>query len=97
MNATRKKWIPGALVLALIIMVAAQHGEQFMRRFQNDQSPARLHITAPATLQPFDQRLFLRMPVAFGSPTKFPLERLPVEARGNVQRMIQRTAYFSGV
>jgi hypothetical protein len=78
-------------------MVAAKLGEQFMGRFQTGRKAARLHITGPATLQPFDQRLSLRMPVAFSSPTKFPLERLPVEARGNVQKMIQRTAYFSGV
>jgi hypothetical protein len=37
------------------------------------------------------------MPVAFRSPSEFPLGRFPVEERGNVQKMIQRTAYFSGV
>ena len=68
-----------------------------MGRFRNDHESVSLHITGPATLQPFDERLSLRMPAAFGSPTEFPLERLPVEARGTVQKMIQRTAYFSGV
>jgi hypothetical protein len=37
------------------------------------------------------------MPTAFGSPSEFPLERFPVEVRGKVQKMLQRTAYFGGV
>ena len=93
----RRKWILASLVLALAIMVAAKYGEQLVRRFQNDREPAHQQITGTATLQPFDERLSLRMPVAFGSPTEFPLGRLPVEARGKVQKMVQRTAYFSGV
>jgi hypothetical protein len=97
MNAPRKKWILGGLVLAVTIMVAAKYGEQLVGRFQNDREAARLNIAGPATLQPFDERLSLRMPVAFGSPSEFPLGRLPVEVRGNVQKMLQRTAYFSGV
>ena len=97
MNAPRKKWILGGLVLAVTIMVAAKYGKQLVGSFQNDHEVARLNITGPATLQPFDERLSLRMPVAFGSPSEFPLGRLPVEVRGNVQKMIQRTAYFSGV
>jgi hypothetical protein len=97
MKATRKRWILGGLILALIIMVAAKYGDQLMGRFRNDHESAPPHITGPATLQPFDERLSLRMPAAFGSPTEFPLERLPVEVRGKKQKMIQRTAYFSGV
>jgi hypothetical protein len=97
MNATKKRWILGGLVLALAIIVAAKYGVQFIGQMQNDHEPAHLHITGPATPQPFDERLSLRMPVAFGSPTEFPLEKLPVNVRGTVQRMIQRTAYFNGV
>jgi len=97
MNATRKKWILGGLVLAAIIIVAAKYGEQLLGRLQNDHETARLHLTSPATLQPFDERVSLRMPVAFGSATEFPLEKLPVEVRGEVQKMTQRTAYFNGV
>ena len=93
MNASRKKWILGGLVLAATIMVAAKYGEQLVGRFQNDHAAR----PGPATFRPFDERLSLRMPVAFGSPSEFPLGRLPVEVRGNVQKMIQRTAYFSGV
>ena len=93
----RRKWILASLVLALAIMVAAKYGGQLVRRFQNDREPAHQQITGTATLQPFDERLSLRMPVAFGFPTEFPLGRLPVEARGKVQKMVQRTAYFSGV
>jgi len=97
MKATRKRWILGGLVLALIILVVAKYGEQLVSRFQNDHESAPLHDTGPLTLQPFDERLSLRMPSAFGSPTEFPLERLPVQVRGKVQKMTQRTAYFSGV
>ena len=97
MNATRKRWILGGLILALIILVAAKYGEQLVSRFPNHHESAPLHDTGPLRLQPFDERLSLRMPAAFGSPTEFPLEKLPVEVRGNVQKMIQRTAYFSGV
>jgi hypothetical protein len=57
MNAPRKKWILGGLVLAVTIMVAAKYGEQLVGRFQNDQGAARLNIAGPATLQPFDERL----------------------------------------
>jgi hypothetical protein len=97
MKAARKKWILGGLVLALIIMIAARYGEQLLGRFQNDHEPAGRHITSPASLQPFDERLCLRMPVAFGSATEFPLEKLPVEVREKVRKMTQRTAYFNGV
>jgi hypothetical protein len=97
MNATRKRWILGGLILALMIMVAARYKEQLVERFQNGHESAPLHITGPATLQPFDERLSLRMPAAFGSLTEFPLERVPVERRGKVQKMIQRTAHFNGV
>ena len=97
MNATRKRWILGGLILALIIMIAARYGEQLVGTFQNDHEPARLHVTGPVTLQPFDERLSLRMPAAFGSPTEFPLETLPVEVRGKVQKMMQRAAYFDRV
>ena len=97
MNSTRKKWILGGLILAIIIMFAARYGEQLLGKFQSDHEPARLHITSPAPLQAFDERLSLRMPVAFGSATEFPLEKLPVEVRGKVQKMTQRTAYFNGV
>ena len=97
MNVTRKRWILGGLILPLIILVAAKYGEQLVSRFPNHHESAPLHDTGPLTLQPFDERLSLRMPAAFGSPTEFPLEKLPVEVRGNVQKMIQRTAYFNGV
>src|SRR5262245_15935293 len=97
MNVTRKKWNLGGLILALVILVTARYGEQLVSRFQNDHEPVRLHGTGPVTLQSFDERLSFPMPTAFGSPTEFPLERLPAEARGKVQKMIQRTAYFSGV
>jgi hypothetical protein len=88
MNATRKRWILGGLILALIILVAAKYGEQLVSRLQNDHEPVRLHSTGPVTLQPFDERLSFPMPAAFGSPTEFPLERLPVEVRGKVQKMV---------
>jgi hypothetical protein len=97
MKMTRKESILVGLVLALFIMVAAKYGEQLMGRLQNAHQPARSEITGPATLHPFDERLSLLMPVAFGSPSEFPLEKLPVEERGKVQKMIQRTAYFNGV
>jgi hypothetical protein len=97
MKATRNELILVGLVLALFIVVAAKYGEQLMVRLQNAHQPARSRITGPATLHPFDERLSLLMPVAFGSPTEFPLEKLPVEERGKVQKMIQRTAYFNGV
>jgi len=97
MRVARNELILIGLVLALFIMVAAKYGEQLLGRLQNAHQPARSLITGPATLHPFDERLSLRMPVAFGSPTEFPLEKLPVEERGKVQKMVQRTAYFNGV
>jgi hypothetical protein len=97
MNAKRKRWILGGLVLALIFLVAAKYGEQLVSRYQNDHESAPLHDAGSLTLQPFDERLSLRVPAAFGSPTEFPLERLPVEVGAKVQKMTQRTAYFSGV
>lgn len=96
-KVTRNEWILVGLVLALFITVAAKYGEQLMGRLQNAHQPARSNITGPDTLHPFDERLSLRMPVAFGSPTEFPIEKLPVEERGKVQKMVQRTAYFKGV
>jgi len=97
MNVTRKRWILGGLILALIILVVAKYGEPLVSRFQHDDKPAPPRHNGPLTLQPFDERLSFPMPTAFGSPTEFPLERLPVEARGKVQKIIQRTAYFNGV
>jgi hypothetical protein len=93
----RKEWILASLVLAIAITVAAKYGVQLVRNFENDREPAPQQITGPATLQPFDERLSLRMPVAFGSSTEFPLEKLPAEVREKVQKMVQRTAYFNGV
>ncbi len=93
----REQWILGGLVLALIMIVAARYGEQLSGIFRNDRRPAQTHITRPATLQPFDERLSLSMPVPFGPATDFPLEKLPVEVREKVQKMTQRTAYFNGV
>lgn len=96
--ATRKQWILGGLVLSLLIIIfAARHGEQLPGIFHKDRGQAQMHITSPATCQPFDERLSLSMPVPFGPATDFPLEKLPVEVREKVQKMTQRTAYFNGV
>jgi hypothetical protein len=97
MNASRIKWSLSGLAVTVAIVLAAECGVQLVGQFQNGQQTAHANITGPATSQPFDERLSLRMPVAFGSPTEFPLEKLPIGLRGTVQRMIQRTAYFNGV
>jgi hypothetical protein len=96
--STRKQWILGGLILSLlIIIVAARYGEQLQGMFRKDRGQAQTHITKPATWQPFDKRLSLRMPVPFGPATDFPLAKLPVVVREKVQNMTQRTAYFNGV
>jgi hypothetical protein len=95
---TRKQWILGGLLLSLlIIIVAARYGEQWQGIFQKTGGSARTRLTGPPTLQPFDNRLSLRMPVPFGPATDFPLEKLPVAVREKWQRMTQRAAYFNGV
>jgi hypothetical protein len=96
--ATRKLWMLGGLVLSLLtIVVAAKYGEQLQGIFRGDRGRALTHIARPATWQPFDKQLSLRMPVSFGPATDFPLEKLPVAVRERVQKMTQRTAYFNGV
>lgn len=93
--AARKKWILGCLVLALLVIIlGGRYGQQLSPK---NYGPARPWITGPATSQSFDGRLSLKMPVAFGSPTELPLEKLPVEAREKIQKLTQRTAYFNGV
>jgi hypothetical protein len=94
---TRKKWILGGLVLALVAFVGTRYGLRLPDIFQNRHQPDREEITRPATSQSFDDRLSLRMPVGFGSPVEFPLEKLPAATRGKVQKLEQRSAYFNGV
>jgi hypothetical protein len=97
MHTRRKKWILGGLGLVLMTIVVTKYGEHSLGIFRKDREPTQSHITTPATLQAFDERLSLSMPVAFGTATDLPLEKLPAEARGSVQRMTQRAAYFNGV
>jgi hypothetical protein len=93
-----KHWILGGLLFSLfIIIVVVRYADQLSGLLQKDRGSARAHITGPATEQPFDERLSLRMPIPFGPVANYPLQKLPVGARENVQKMTQRTAYFNGV
>jgi hypothetical protein len=97
-RATRKHWILGVLLFSLfIIILVARYGDQLPGLLEKDRGVARAHITGPAAAQPFDERLFLRMPVPFGPVADYPLQKLPAEAHERVQKMRQRTAYFNGV
>jgi hypothetical protein len=97
-RGTRKHWILGGLLFSLFtIIVAVRYGDQLPGLFQKDRGSARAHITGPATVQPFDERLSLRMPIPFGPVADYPLQKLPTAAREKVQKMTQRTAYFNGV
>jgi hypothetical protein len=95
---TRKHWILGALLFSLlIIIVVARYRDQGPGLLQKDHGGVRAHITGPATAQPFDERLSLRMPIPFGPVAEYPLQNLPAATRERVQKMTQRTAYFNGV
>jgi hypothetical protein len=96
-RGTRKHWILGALLFSLfIIIVVARYGDQ-LPGLLKDRGGVRSHNTGPATAQPFDERLSLRMPISFGPVADYPLQKLPAAARERVQKMTQRTAYFNGV
>ena len=98
MKATRKKWLFGAIALALIILiVATRYGARSPGISQDNREPAHQRITTPTTMQPFDDRLSLSMPVAFGPSADIPLEKFPLEVRERVQKMTQRSAYFNGI
>jgi len=97
-RGTGKHWILGGLLFSLLItIVVVRYGDQLPGLIQKDRGGARSHITGPATEQPFDERLSLRMPIPFGPVADYPLQKLPAGARGSVQKMMQRTAYFNGV
>jgi hypothetical protein len=97
-RGTGKHWILGGLLSSLfIIIVVVRYGDQLPGLLQQNRRSARAHITGPATEQPFDERLSLRMPIAFGPVADYPLQKLPAGARERVQKMTQRTAYFNGV
>jgi hypothetical protein len=97
-RGTRKHWILGALLFSLlIIIVVARYRDQGPGLLQKDHGGVRAHITGPATAQPFDERLSLRMPIPFGPVAEYPLQNLPAATRERVQKMTQRTAYFNGV
>jgi hypothetical protein len=97
-RGTRKHWILGGLVFSLlIIIIFTRYEDQLAGLLQKDRGGTRTHITGPATAQPFDDRLSLRMPVPFGPVADYPLQKLSAPAREKVQKMTQRTAYFNGV
>jgi hypothetical protein len=97
-RGTGKHWILGGLLFSLFIIIAiVRYGDQLPGLLQKDRGGARASITGPATEQPFDERLSLRMPVPFGPVADYPLQKLPAGARESVQKMTQRTAYFNGV
>jgi hypothetical protein len=97
-RGTGKHWILGGLLFSLLItIVVVRYGDQLPGLIQKDRGGARSHIAGPATEQPFDERLSLRMPIPFGPVADYPLQKLPAGARGSVQKMMQRTAYFNGV
>jgi hypothetical protein len=97
-RGTRKHWILGALLFSLlIIIVVARYRDQLPGLLQMDRGGVRAQITGPATAQPFDERLSLRMPIPFGPVAEYPLQNLPAATRERVQKMTQRTAYFNGV
>jgi hypothetical protein len=94
----KNQWILGSLVASLLLIIlAARYREPLAGLFQKDHGRDQTLITRPATWQPFDERLSLRMPVPFGRPTDVPLEKFPVEVREKLQKMTQRAAYFNGV
>lgn len=91
-------WILGGLIFSLfIIIIFVRFGDQLPGFLRKDRGGAPAPITGPATAQPFDERLSLRMPIPFGPVADYPLQKLPAGARDTVQRMTQRTAYFNGV
>jgi hypothetical protein len=95
-RGTGKYWILGGLLFSLfIIILVVRYGDQLPGLLQKGRESARAHITGPATEQPFDERLSLRMPIPFGPVADYPLQKLPAGA--SVQKMTQRTAYFNGV
>ena len=97
-RGTRKHWILGALLFSLlIIIVVTRYRDQLPGLLQKDRRGVRAQITGPATAQPFDERLSLRMPIPFGPVAEYPLQNLPAATRERVQKMTQRTAYFNGV
>lgn len=97
-RGSRKHWILGALLFSLfIIIVVARYRDQLPGLLQKDRGRVRAQITGPATAQPFDERLSLRMPIPFGPVAEYPLQNLPAATRERVQKMTQRTAYFNGV
>jgi hypothetical protein len=94
----RKHWILGGLVFALFItIIFTRYGDQLSGLWQQEPGGVRARITGPATTQPFDERLSLRMPIPFGPVADYPLQKLPAAVRERVEKMTQRTAYFNGV
>jgi DNA polymerase III delta prime subunit len=81
-----KKGILGGVVL-LFVILSPWCTKQLLERYQNAQ------IAGPATLQPFDERLSLFMPVAFGPVT----EQTVAEPRSILQKTTTRNANFNGV
>ena len=97
-RGTRKHWILGGLLFSLlIIIVVTRYRDQLPGLLQMDRGGVRRQIAGPATAQPFDERLSLRMPIPFGPVAEYPLQNLPAATRARVQKMTQRTAYFNGV
>lgn len=94
----RQHWILGSLSFSLlIIIIFARYGDQLPGLLQRDRRGGPAQITGPTKAQPFDERLSLAMPIPFGPEAEYPLQKLPAEARENLQKMTQRTAYFNGV
>jgi hypothetical protein len=97
-RGTGKHWILGGLLFSLfIIILVVRFGDQLPGLLQKVRETPRAHLAGPATEQPFDERLSLRMPIPFGPVADYPLQKLPAGARESVQKMTQRTAYFNGV
>jgi hypothetical protein len=93
-SGVRKKyWLLGGLVFSLLVVVGvARYGDQLPRIFRKDRGGAQT-----PTLQPFDERLALSMPIPFGPAADYPLQKFPAAVREKVQKMTQRIAYFNGV
>jgi hypothetical protein len=91
-------WLLGGLVFSLlIIIVLVRYGDQLPRIFRKDRGGAQTPVPGPPTMQPFDERLALRMPIPFGPAADYPLQKFPAAIREKVQKMTQRIAYFNGV
>ena len=90
------KWWQPAIAVFLAI-AAAIFVWDMLGRWLNRETSLQETTNAPVVEQAFDERLSLKMPVRFSPETDFPIQQLPKEDRGRVQKATQRTAYFNGV